>query len=112
MTVSTSYAPLSYAGNGATTAFAVTWPFFTGTLVVTLVSSAGVETVKTLTTHYTVSGGTDADGLPATGTVTMLTAPASGETLRIERMTPKTQASAWAANDAFPRKRSKRLSIG
>lgn len=103
MTVSTSYAPLTYAGNDATTAFSVTWPFFTGTLVVTLiVDSTGVETVKSLTTHYTVSGGTGSTGLPATGTVTMLTAPATGETLRIERSTARTQASTWAENDAFP----------
>lgn len=104
MTVSTAYSVLSYAGNGATTAFAVTWPFFTGTLVVTLVSSGGVETVQSLTTHYTVTGGTDANGLPATGTVTMLTAPASGATLRITRSTAKTQAATWAESDPFPQK--------
>jgi hypothetical protein len=104
MTVSTAYSALSYAGNGSTTAFSVTWPFFTGSLVVTLISSLGVETVKTLTTHYTVSGGTDSNGLPATGTVTMLTAPASGETLKITRSTPKTQAATWGENDAFPQK--------
>lgn len=102
MTVSTAYAPLTYAGNAVTTAFSVTWPFFTGSLVVTSISSTGVETVKTLTTHYTVSGGTGTTGLPATGTVTMLTAPASGTTLRIERLTPKTQGSTWGENDAFP----------
>lgn len=104
MTVSTSYAPLTYNGNDATTAFAVTWPFFTGSLVVTLISSAGAETVKSLTTHYTVTGGTASNGLPATGTVTMLTEPATGETLRIERVTPRTQASTWAENDPFPQK--------
>jgi len=104
MTVSTSYAPLSFVGNGATTAFPVTWPFFTGSLVVTLISSLGVETVKTIGTHYTVSGGTDSNGLPATGTVTMLTAPAAGEVLRITRGTTKTQASSWADNDPFPAK--------
>ena len=104
MTVSTAYSPSSFSGNGATTAFAVSWQFFTGSLVVTLVASTGVETVKTLTTHYTVAGGTDADGLPATGTVTMLTAPASGETLRITRVTPKTQAATWGEFDAFPQK--------
>lgn len=104
MTVSTAYSVLSFAGNGVTTEFAVTWPFFTGSLVVTLVNSSGVETVKTLTTHYTVSGGTDSNGLPATGTVTMLTAPATGETLRIQRSTPKTQAATWGENDAFPQK--------
>lgn len=104
MTVSASYAALSYAGNGATTAFAVSWPFFSGTLVVTLISSAGVETVQTISTHYTVTGGTDSNGLPATGTVTMVTAPASGETLEITRATPKTQPSVWADASAFTAK--------
>lgn len=104
MTVSTAYAALSYSGNSSTTAFAVSWPFLTGTIVVTLISAAGVETVKTISTHYTVSGGTDSNGLPATGTVTMLTAPATGETLRIERSTPKRQPATWGETDPFPQK--------
>ena len=104
MTVSTAYSPLTYSGNGATTAFAVTWPFFTGTLVVTAIDADGLESVKTITTHYTVSGGTGVTGLPASGTVTMLTAPASGTTLRISRVTPKTQATTWGENDNFPQK--------
>lgn len=104
MTVSSTYTPITYSGNGSTTAFPVTWPFFTGTLIVTSVSSSGVETTKTLTTDYTVSGGTDSSGLPATGTVTFLTAPASGTTIRIQRTTPKVQASTWAENDPFPQK--------
>ena len=104
MAVSTSYAPLTYSGNGVTTAFSVTWSFFTGSLVVTAIDATGVETVKTITTHYTVSGGTDANGLPATGTVTMLTAPASSTSLRITRSTPKTQATVYTNGDAFPAK--------
>jgi hypothetical protein len=101
MTVATtSYAALEYAGNSATTAFAVSWPFLTGSLIVTLIDADGVETVKTITTHYTVSGG--GATTPATGTVTMLTAPATGETLRIERATPQTQATSWGGFDAFP----------
>ena len=104
MAVSTSYSPLSYNGNSSTTAFSVTWPFFTGSLVVTAIDADGVETVKTITTHYTVSGGTDANGLPATGTVTMLTAPATGTTLRIARVTPRTQATVFLNGDAFPAK--------
>jgi hypothetical protein len=104
MTVSAAYDPITTAGNDVTTAFSVTWPFFTGSLLVTLIDSDGVETVKTISTHYTVSGGTDANGLPATGTVTMLTAPATGEKLRIERVTPRTQATTYSNDDAFPAK--------
>ena len=93
MAVTTSYAPLVYTANGSTTAFAVTWPFFeTDDLVVILISSDGSEAVQTITTEYTVSGGTDSDGLPATGTVTMVTAPAVGQQLRIERATDADRA--------------------
>lgn len=104
MTVSTSYSALTFAGNSSTTAFAVSWPFFTGTLVVTAISAAGVRTTQTLGTHYTVTGGTSAVGLPATGTVTMVTAPATGTQLEIRRETPITQASVWNDNSAFPAK--------
>lgn len=105
MTVSTSYVPLSYSGNGSTTSFAITWPFFAASdIVVILVDDAGVETIKTMTTHYAVSGGTTVDGLPSTGSVTMVTAPASGETLRIHRVTNKVQSSTWTNNGSFQAK--------
>lgn len=105
MTVSTSYVPLSYSGNGSTTSFAITWPFFAASdIVVILVDDAGVETIKTMTTHYAVSGGTTVDGLPSTGSVTMVTAPASGETLRIHRATNKVQSSTWTNAGAFQAK--------
>lgn len=104
MAVSTSYAPLTFSGNDATTVFSVTWPFFSGSLIVTLIDDEGTETVKTITTHYTVSGGTDNDGLPATGSVTMLTAPATGETLRITRSTTKTQSATWSNDASFQAK--------
>lgn len=99
MTVSSAVAKKLYSGNGVTTAFATTFQFFDNTdIVVTeIVDATGVETVKTLTTHYTVTGG---DG--ATGTVTMLTAPASGVTLVLEREVPYTQATDYVSNDSFP----------
>lgn len=101
MTVSTAYAPLTYNWTTTDQVLSVTWPFFTGSLIVTEITSAGVETVKTLTTHYTVSGGTDANGLPATGSVTMVGAATSGSTLRVERSTPKTQSSSWTNGGGF-----------
>ncbi len=98
MTVSTTTSRVSYAGNGSTTAFATTFEFYAETsLTVILQSAAGVETTQTLTTHYTVSG-----GVGSTGTVTMVTAPASGETLVIIREEPFTQTADYTANDAFP----------
>jgi hypothetical protein len=72
---------VSYAGNGTTTAFSYPSKFLAnGDLVVVLVDDDdGTETTKTITTHYTVTGAGDANG----GTVTMVTAPAVGETLVI-----------------------------
>lgn len=99
MTVSVTTRRLEYAGNGATTAFAVTWYFLANSHIqVYIRSSAGVETLKTITTHYTVTGA----GNPAGGTVTMGTAPATGETLVIVRNVPLTQATDYVSNDPFP----------
>lgn len=105
MAVTTTHAFKSYDGNGVTTVFPVDFQFFSAAeLVVTEISALGVETVKTISTHYTVSGGTDANSLPATGSVTMLVAPASGTKLRIDRATLLTQSRTHANNDAFPAK--------
>lgn len=105
MAVTTTHAFKLYNGNGVTTVFPVDFQFFASTdLIVTLISALGVETVKVISTHYTVSGGTDANGLPATGTLTMLVAPATGEKLRIDRNTPLTQSTVHSNNDAFPAK--------
>lgn len=103
MAVSSSYAPLTYAWTNTDQAFPVTWPFFSGSLRVVHIDTDGDETIKTLSTHYTVSGGTDSDGLPATGTVTMI-GSSGGGTIRIERVTPKTQSTTWTENDDFPAK--------
>lgn len=104
MTVSTEYAPLIFPGNNVTTQLPVTWQFFSDSLVVTEINAAGVESQKSITTHYTVSGGTDADGLPGTGTVTLGAAHAIGTRIRVERATPMTQEATWGENDAFPQK--------
>jgi hypothetical protein len=99
MTVATTQDRISYSGNGVTTAFSFPYVFFDGTdLTVILVSSAGVETTQTITTEYTVSGGS-----VASGTVTMVTAPASGETLVIVREQPFTQTALdLEENDPLP----------
>ncbi len=102
MTVSSTTTSVSYTGNGSTTAFAVTFPFF-GTastselLVVERVIATGVETTKTYTTHYTVAGG---EG--STGTVTAASAPASTVEWHIRRNTTQTQGTDYVENDEFP----------
>lgn len=99
MTVNTTTNRVSYAGNGITTAFAVPFPFLADAdlVVIERTDSTGAEVVKTLTTHYTVSG---AGG--ASGTVTMLTAPATGTTLVIYRDPALTQLVDLVPNDPLP----------
>jgi len=99
MTVSTTTSKVSFAGNGSTTAFAVNFYFLqTSHLKVVLRAADGTETVKTLGTDYTVTGA----GVPSGGTVTMSTAPASGQTLVIARNVPQTQLIDYQPNDPFP----------
>jgi hypothetical protein len=99
MTVSSSTSRVQFNGNGSTTVFAYSFKIFDqDDLTVIVRSATGVETVKTITTHYTVSGVGNAGG----GNVTMLTAPASGETLTILREQDLVQELDLVENDPFP----------
>ena len=101
MTVSSTTVKNSYSGNGSTTQFAYGYKIFADSdLIVIIRSAAGTETVKTLTTHYTVSGAGDASGGNVTFTAGNI--PASGETVVIIREVPQTQAIDYIANDPFP----------
>ena len=98
MTISTTIIKNSYSGDDSTTVFAYAFKIVTtADIEVIIRSSAGVETTKTLTTHYSVSGA----GVATGGNVTMVTAPASGETLFIRRSTTRTQAVDLVENDPF-----------
>jgi hypothetical protein len=99
MTVSSSTNRVSYAGNGSTTVFPYTYKIFDqDDLTVILRAANGTETTKTITSDYTVSGVGNAGG----GNVTMLTAPASGETLVILREQDLIQELDIVPNDPFP----------
>ena len=101
MTVSSTTVKNSYSGNGSTTQFAYGYKIFADSdLIVIIRSAAGTETVKTLSTHYTVAGAGDASG----GSITFTSGntPASGETVVIIREVPQTQAIDYIANDPFP----------
>jgi len=99
MTVSSSVNRVSYAGNGSTTVFPYTYKIFDeDDLTVILRAANGTETVKTIVSDYTVSGVGDAGG----GNVTMLTAPASGETLVVLREQGLIQELDIVPNDPFP----------
>lgn len=99
MTISASYAPTEYTGDGTTVNFSTVWPFMDNTdIVVTeIVIATEVETVKSLGTHYTVTGGAG-----AVGTVVAVTAPASTVQWRIERATPRTQTTDFLDTGEFP----------
>ena len=99
MTITTTTNIIKYAGNGTTTVFSYTFKVFDDDdLEVTLVSSTGVETLQVKTTDYFVSG----VGNDAGGNVTMVTAPATGESLVIRRNMPLTQETSYNPGDPFP----------
>jgi len=97
--ITTQLNKLQYSGNGTTTSFSFPYLFLDNShLEVTLTDSDGTDTLQVITTNYSVTGAED----PAGGTVTMVTAPASGETLTIRRIVPITQIVDYIANDNFP----------
>lgn len=100
MTISSTTNRVSFAGNGSTTVFSFPYYFLANAdlVVILRVNATGVETVKTLTTHYTLTGA----GVPAGGSVTMLTAPATGETLVVYRSPAATQDLDLVENDPMP----------
>jgi len=100
MTVSSTENRESYAGNGSTTAFAFPNKFLLDAdlKVELVVDATGVSTMQVLTTDYTLAGA----GLDAGGTVTMLTPPASGETLVVYRDPALIQPTDYVENDPFP----------
>ena len=101
MTISTTTIRNSYSGNGSTTAFAYTFPINTTSEITVIERSAtGAETVKSEGTGSANYG--IADNGSAGGTVTMVTAPASGTTLVLRRNTDLTQETDYVANDPFP----------
>jgi hypothetical protein len=90
-----------FAGNGSTTAFAFTFKCFAqGDLAVTLTSTVFIETLLTITTHYTVALNANQNASPG-GTVTMGTPPATGEKLVIVNAPAYTQGTDITNGGAF-----------
>lgn len=100
MALSSTGSRISYAGNGTTTVFSFPYKFQADEdlVVIDREDSTEDETVKTITTHYTVTGATEEAG----GSVTMLTAPATGHALTIYRDPEITQDLDLQDNDALP----------
>lgn len=94
----TTLASPTYNGNGATTAFATGFQFISNSdLQVVVTDASGVETIKTITTHYTVTGA----GVAGGGTVTFLTAPASGTFVNIKSNVTLDQQVDYVEGGAF-----------
>jgi len=97
MTISTTIIKSSYSGNGSTTAFTYNFKITDQDDIQVIIRSAnGTETVKTLSTHYTVGG---VGGNSGTVTFTSGNIPVTGETVLLRRSTPKTQAMDLIDND-------------
>ena len=98
MTISTTTIKNSYSGDGSQTVFAYTFKILADADIQVIIRAAnGTETVKTLTTDYTVSGAGTASG----GNVTFGTAPTATETVVLRRETTQTQTVDLVENDPF-----------
>lgn len=106
MTISSEGNKNTYPGDGADTTFDFTFPILDESHIEVEVvnDTTGVVTTKTITTHYTVSGTGNTSGSTdyASGTVTFVTAPASGETVVLRYDVPITQGTDLQENDNFP----------
>jgi hypothetical protein len=101
MTISSTTVRNSYSGDGTTDTFTYNFKIFQDSDIQVIIRSAnGTETIKTITTHYTV---TDA-GVSAGGTVVFTAGniPTATETVVLRRNIPQTQAIDYIANDPFP----------
>ena len=101
MTISTTTIKNSYSGDGSNLNFTYTFKITDqDDIQVIIRSSTGTETVKTITTNYTVSGVGNAGG----GTVSFVSgqAPLSTETVILRRSTPQTQGMDLIENDPLP----------
>ena len=101
MTVSSTTVKNSYSGDGSQTTFVYGYKIFADSDIKVIIRSAtGTETVKTITTHYTVTGAGSASG----GNVVFTSGniPTNTETVVLIRDVPQTQAIDYIANDPFP----------
>lgn len=98
MTLTNQYTgPDQYTGDGSTTVFATTFPFYATTELKVYLVVDGVGTLQSEGADYSVSGG---DG--AVGSVTFTTAPTASQTVEINRFMPYTQETDYPESGKFP----------
>lgn len=99
MTLAAQTIRYQYSGNDVTTAFSFPRKFFDNDdLIVVLTNDEGVDSVLDIDDDYTVSG----EGESAGGTVTILSAPETGETLTIYRDPELAQTLDLEINGSLP----------
>ncbi len=98
MTLSTTTARISYAGDGSTTSFAFSFKIWAASDLKVYLRDVNTlaDTLQTLTTHYSIVG-----TLPGAGSVLFVTAPASTQRIVILRDPSATQDLDLQANGAF-----------
>jgi len=94
MTVPTTINVREYTGDNSTTAFSFPYLFYSDSHLKVYLDGV----LKTITTHYTVTGAEN----PAGGTVTFLTAPGTGVEVVIQRVVPLTQETDLENFDGNP----------
>ena len=100
MTISTTVIKNSYSGTGSQDVFPYSFKIAADADIQVIIRSAtGTETVKTITTHYTVSGAGNATGGNVTFTAGNI--PTNTETVVIRRTTTQTQSLDLVENDPF-----------
>ena len=100
MAISTTIIKNSYSGDGSNDTFAYQFKISADADIQVIIrSSTGAETVKTLTTHYTVTGA----GVATGGNVVFESGhiPTATETVVIRRSTTQTQTLDLVENDPF-----------
>lgn len=94
MTITVNNNRIDYAGNGATTVFAYDFKILVDSEIKVYLDGV----LKTISTHYTVSG----VGVAAGGNVTFLTAPGSGVVVTLIGEVPLSQATDYLIGSKFP----------
>jgi len=100
MTVSSPIASATYTGNGSTQIFTVPFYFLVdGDVKISQkAATTGAVTVLALNSDFTLSGA----GVTTGGTATLVVAPATGDTIYIERNVSEVQETAYPDNSPFP----------
>lgn len=104
MTVSSTTVRSQHTGDGSTSALGTGFEFDEDTevKVTRRIIATGAETVLTVTTHYTVAGGSGDEGTVTPTAVDGVAVFQGTDEWTLERVSPITQETEWVENDDFP----------